>query len=1244
MAFSRQPSVRQLAKKLCEPVANSQQASIEHSLDQILDQDNAGSAGTEPLPKASKPAGKRKAPVKKASTAKPRSKASRKAATASVPSPGQDAASLESPDEQSRKRKTSDADAEEPPSKRTTAQDIDQKSVASDLSELGATPERPGLIADESVHSLLPVMSHEPEVDAKATTESAPAVPSTIEEHPILPSDDLESNVLPDIVPAPEISGSLANDAIESLASPPANTELIDPVEEEAEKNMPSGSVAESTEVSPPTPVEPISLSRMVRLKLWPQSLPAVSQSAPSPDSSPAPQDVPDPAATLPTPTSGRQRPARAVKPPVRFREPAAALPESIEEDSVDNEQDIDFAGDSPTVQKAARKPRAKPKPKPKTKAPVSSEKVAEDDLADDVKGPTITKAPRKRKAAKTDDDLVDNAKGPTITKAPRKRKAAIVQQTPLKVPVSSEKVTDDGPADNVATPTVTKAPRKRKTDATQKTPRKKPATTRTKAKAAVSAENGEPMLSLPLPPFSQSDLEAEFPIDAGLLKLSRAMTRREPLASKPDPVGKPEVWATGRQELCETLPSFKSSNSGCYSNGGNIYGFMFDNASSGREYMGSDVVIARMGGNMIKEKSGLFYQKEAHLIEDIQPQSMLNNIAHRNPLVIVCGDKNEGAVTKMPHRYCVLDWYKPTHIWGEKVMSKKGWITSMRYRCERLDRSKEPWFRPALASGSVQEPESDLTLPIQTCTACTKSCPQVYLIGWVCTNPNCTDFWKLSAGQDAPYGELDYHPAFLHHRTEWEREDPPFSLNPGVPQVDQHFGDNLTYVSTRGIVCPDCGRCNVRYKFTHWRCDTAGCKWKLVPQVQVVMPSNLRHNPWDMASDGPGLAKALVKPVVHTQVRYLSNYKIIKYTIEGVVGSVVLAKANKHVVSEPGGADDMFRELQTVNVGLERRIMRKTADSEQPPSRTQATADPDDDDVAAHEDEHDDDDQPGEAGARMTAFGMNFGMPYKFIATGDSKSFEDAPAAVRAVRSRLNWAQRAFVNDEAGYQDFNEELIFAYLEGQKIKYHDDGEKGLGPRIATLSLGAPATMNLRVKQKYFTQVSKTGSGIFTDEKPLPLPLLESCGYVSGRPLKSKATDTEAASVKRSKDTYAARLAAWDELQDLRAKGDMAAFRERSKEIPKEIGMGRKQADALLSFHLTHGDIVIMEGEDIQKFLEHSVEPHGHLRFAMTCRTILPGHLSPDQMPPYEVLPDQEGYDGAGIREEKDGDRRAVVWE
>jgi alkylated DNA repair dioxygenase AlkB len=285
-----------------------------------------------------------------------------------------------------------------------------------------------------------------------------------------------------------------------------------------------------------------------------------------------------------------------------------------------------------------------------------------------------------------------------------------------------------------------------------------------------------------------------------------------------------------------------------------------------------------------------------------------------------------------------------------------------------------------------------------------------------------------------------------------------------------------------------------------------------------------------------------------------------------------------------------------------------------------------DDEDHDEDEDEHN-----AEAGMRMNAFGMNFGMPYKFIASGDSKSFEEAPVAVRSARSLLNWAQRVFVNDEEGYQDFNEELIFGYMDGQKIKYHDDGEMGLGPRIATLSLGGGATMLLRVKAKYYSQMSNTG--VFTYEEPLPLPILESSGYHSG--FRGRKT------LKPVRDTHEGRHTAWEELKALKEAGDGAGFRKRSKEVSKELELKRTPGEAILSFHLTHGDIVLMVGEDIQKFLEHQVEPTASLRFALTCRTVLGNHLSPDQLPKYEVG-DAELYDGSAIRE--DGDGEAVVWD
>ena len=62
----------------------------------------------------------------------------------------------------------------------------------------------------------------------------------------------------------------------------------------------------------------------------------------------------------------------------------------------------------------------------------------------------------------------------------------------------------------------------------------------------------------------------------------------------------------------------------------------------------------------------------------------------------------------------------------------------------------------------------------------------------------------------------------------------------------------------------------------------------------------------------------------------------------------------------------------------------------------------------------------------------------------------------------------------------------------------------------------------------------------------------------------------------------------------------------------------------------HGDIVLMEGDDIQKYLEHKVVPDAHLRFALTCRVVLENHLKPEERPGYIVGPDDYGYDGADL--------------
>ncbi|KXL45473.1 hypothetical protein M433DRAFT_28463, partial [Acidomyces richmondensis BFW] len=577
----------------------------------------------------------------------------------------------------------------------------------------------------------------------------------------------------------------------------------------------------------------------------------------------------------------------------------------------------------------------------------------------------------------------------------------------------------------------------------------------------------------------------------------------------KPDPLGQPLVWADSRQALCETVPYFKKPQGGCHQNDRHVYAFLFDGVGHCREYMDNDVIIARAGGSMEPDGSGTMIQAKHQSMSDAQVQAVMNDIELQNPLIIICGDKNTASPSKIPHKYCVLGWYKPILIWAEKTAGRggKSW-TTVKFRFERLQPEKPAWHAPKNMGGQRQYQMSPARKNV--CGKCHKTSPQVYLLFWSCLNPQCELFWKLASGVDAPSGTLDYDPAFLLARNPWPNEEEPFNVKPPLPDIGNAIGDNLSYINTRGICCPECGRC----------------------------------------------------------------YKVYKYTFDGIEGNFVHAIANNKINREPRAADEMLIAMQTEDMRLQRR-----SDSNLQTKGSEI-----------------------ESGDFMTAFSVNYGMPYKFVSSVASLPFEEAPWPVTECRSRLNWAARTFLDDRTLDADFNEALILAYMEGQKMEYHDDGEEGLGPRIATLSLGGKAKMHVRMKMKHYTGCSK--SGIFTPERPVP-------GGIGG------------------KDMDKRRLAEWEKLQTLK-EVDRAAYQARLKEIPRELGLFEKRmkkADDLVTVSLSHGDIILMEGYDIQKYLEHKVVAKGYLRFALTCRTVLANHLKPEELPKYEVRPDSHYYQG-----------------
>lgn len=715
---------------------------------------------------------------------------------------------------------------------------------------------------------------------------------------------------------------------------------------------------------------------------------------------------------------------------------------------------------------------------------------------------------------------------------------------------------------------------------------------------------------NLPGRPISPDSKSSAAPPDYEQMKaLSRKMTYREPIKAKPLPSGQPRVWADSRQALCETVPYFNMPQSGCHQNDRHVYGFLSDGTGSCREYVDTDVIIVRSGGGMATDKSGALVQSANQKMNGPQVQAVLNDVKHQSPLVVVCGDKNGNAVCKMPHRYNVLGWWKPVLVWAEKTLGLRGKsFDVIKYRFERLDPNEPAWHAPGGISGlTPDERKSVGPLLRLTCMGCGQAHPQIYLEGWMCLTAGCAQFWKFEDGREGPLdtGDLTYNPAFLLDRTRWEDESPPYDEKPTVPQVGNRVGDNLTRINTRGLCCPRCGRCSQRRHFRGWTCDNVDCDYvDFPPHLPVTIPA--LHNPFSIVGEGPSLAQNKYEDGVDLAVSYKHGFKVFTYTFVGIEGKLVHAVSNARINREPGGADDMFMDMQKPesDLNLERRqfkVERNSGVKLKAPSRGRRSSkfqEPsfEDGDDQHHHDDEEDAPVAREKGDLMTAFSINYGWPYKFLKSVASLPFDGAPWMVGASRADLNWASQNLL-DPKDHTDLNEELILAYMEGQDIKYHDDGESGLGPRIATLSLGGKAKMKMRMKAKHFTGISD--SNLLTEDRPVP-------GGIGGKEMDIK------------------RLAAWEKLQELKDT-DRAKYSLRRKEIPSEIGLAqikKKNPRDLLTITLNHGDIVLMEGYEIQKYLEHAVAPEQCLRFALTCRTIKEEHLQPDERPKYVVGPDR----------------------
>src|SRR5262249_13587771 len=154
----------------------------------------------------------------------------------------------------------------------------------------------------------------------------------------------------------------------------------------------------------------------------------------------------------------------------------------------------------------------------------------------------------------------------------------------------------------------------------------------------------------------------------------------------------------------------------------------------------------------------------------------------------------NSICATKVPYRYNVLDFFRITDIWFEKIGGKAG----ARIRFEKLDLNSKSWWAAKDTADPVPVEQRSPISPAEqfTCESCTLPSPRIYEESWMCLEPTCRRFWTI-AGSPPPVN-LTYAPEFLKMRSRQSKPvRPPCGL---VPNLLSTFTDCETDIASARV------------------------------------------------------------------------------------------------------------------------------------------------------------------------------------------------------------------------------------------------------------------------------------------------------------------------------------------------------------------------------------------------------------------------------------------------------------
>lgn len=555
--------------------------------------------------------------------------------------------------------------------------------------------------------------------------------------------------------------------------------------------------------------------------------------------------------------------------------------------------------------------------------------------------------------------------------------------------------------------------------------------------------------INLAIAPVADKDEET-----APVVKLAP----RVPVA-RPAPRGPPPIHSRFRGGLCEALPYYKSYKSSLYNIGLLAKGFLIDLEVEKGDVFHQSVVISAVGGGRVREGSVMVRGRDAD-DNATNVRSIKNAYEQRTLIAIIAGENHPLYPCQPPAPYAVLDWFHITYMWKEILRNPETQriFSVWRIRFEKANPFTPSWWIPA----GQEEIVTPVTCPMRVCSSCHQESKQIFTIGWFCLQYGCNMYYRMLPDQLVDLDALAYSQAFLDERQPFTGTIP--SLMPELPAVNsQHHGTELGLRG--GFVCPQCHHA-CRRRYWNWlQCEIPGCGFKkaapMTPFPQAELEAEVEAFTKQMASRrsrhqaNDALTTIwLEKYAIRSSVMGLGGYNVRQFFLtdaqERIIGSFTIFQSNDVINARPGGPDELFRSLEVEDIGLKRNPAA----------------------VAGHKLE-----------GLTRHFQQNFGARYKFGVSVQSKGFAEAPAAILKALKRLDWAKNVAVssatanfpadheigdetitNLDAHSQSFNELLALGYMEDDKINYHDDGEKELGPVVAALSLGSPCTMRFRPKR------------------------------------------------------------------------------------------------------------------------------------------------------------------------------------